>query len=67
MQLQRRVFLAGGHITPFIGKNHPDFIWKKHPDFGVRENPSLEEYLVEATRMALQAAGATLIRCRRAS
>jgi acetyl-CoA acyltransferase len=59
MQLQRRVFLAGGHITPFIGKNHPDFIWKKHPDFGVRENPGLEDYLVEATRKALQAAGAT--------
>jgi len=41
----RRVTIAGGSITPFIGKFHPDFIWKKHPDFGQRENPTLEQLL----------------------
>jgi len=41
----RRVTVAGGAITPFIGKFHPDFIWKKHPDFGQRENPTLEQLL----------------------
>ena len=42
---KRRVTIAGGSITPFIGKFHPDFIWKKHPDFGQRENPTLEQLL----------------------
>jgi len=57
MKLHRRVFIAGGAITAFIGKNHPDFVWKKHPDFGKRENPTLEDYLTQATLLALQNAG----------
>lgn len=57
MSLKRRAFVLGGHITPFIGKNHPDFIWKKHPDFGKRENPTLEEYVVAAVNGALEATG----------
>ncbi len=45
MKPARRVTIAGGSITPFIGKFHPDFIWKKHPDFGHKENPTLEQLL----------------------
>jgi len=41
----RKVFVAWGVHTPYIGKFHPDFIWKKHPDFGVRTNPDTEAYL----------------------
>lgn len=55
--MQRRVFVLGGHITPFIGKKHPDFIWKGHPDFGKRENPTLEETLRDAVLGALEATG----------
>jgi acetyl-CoA acetyltransferase len=57
MALRRRTFVLGGHITPFIGKNHPDFIWKRHPDFGKRENPTLEETITAAVRGALDATG----------
>jgi len=41
----RRVFIAGGALSSFTGKGHPDFIWKRHPDFGTRKNPSMEELL----------------------
>jgi acetyl-CoA acyltransferase len=57
MSLSRRVFVLGGHTTPFIGKNHPDFIWKRHPEFGVRENPNLEDYIDRAVNGALEATG----------
>lgn len=57
MKPHRRVFIVGGHITPFIGKHHPDFVWKRHPDFGKRENPTLEEYITRATLAALEDAG----------
>ncbi len=57
MKLRRRVFVVGGHVTPFIGKSHPDFVWKRHPDFGTRENPSLEQHLTAAIRGALEATG----------
>jgi acetyl-CoA acetyltransferase len=53
--MSRRVFVVGGHITPFIGKKHPDFIWKRHPDFGKRENPTLEDTITAAVRGALDA------------
>lgn len=53
----RRVTVAGGAITPFIGKFHPDFIWKKHPDFGVKENPSLEQLLHRVALGACQDVG----------
>lgn len=57
MKPQKRIFVVGGHITTFIGKMHPDFIWKKHPDFGTRENPTLEDYLVDAIQGALKSTG----------
>ncbi len=57
MALNRRAFILGGHITPFIGKRHPDFIWKKHPDFGTKENPTLEDYITASVNGALEATG----------
>lgn len=57
MKPLRRVFLLGGSISPFIGKHHPDFIWKKHPEFGTRENPTLDDYVGNATREALARTG----------
>ena len=57
MALHRRVFVLGGHITPFIGKKHPDFIWKRHPDFGKHENHTLEETIAAAVNGALDATG----------
>ncbi|MFT7518666.1 MAG: acetyl-CoA acyltransferase [Kiritimatiellia bacterium] len=57
MSLHRRAFVLGGHITPFIGKKHPDFIWKRHPDFGTRTNPTLEDYITAAVRGALDSTG----------
>jgi acetyl-CoA acyltransferase len=53
----RRVFIAGGSITPFIGKGHPDFIWKRHPDFGVKENPTLDALLQSAVDGAIADTG----------
>jgi len=55
--MTRRAFVIGGHITPFIGKKHPDFIWKRHPEFGVRENPTLEEYITTSVLGALESTG----------
>lgn len=55
---QRRVFLVGGHITPFIGKGSKSFIWKKHPDFGKRTNPSLKDYMANSIKGALASTGA---------
>jgi acetyl-CoA acyltransferase len=45
MPLPRRAFIAGGAITPFIGKGNPNFIAKGHPDFGKRSNPTLKDYI----------------------
>ena len=58
--MTRRVFVAGGAQTPFIGKGHPDFIWKRHPDFQQRENPTLRELLTQAVTDAAEATGADL-------
>lgn len=55
--MHRRVFVLGGHITPFIGKKHPDFIWKGHPDFGKRENPTIEDLIRQSVLGALEATG----------
>ncbi|MEC9476896.1 MAG: hypothetical protein VX764_07670 [Planctomycetota bacterium] len=57
MKSNRRVTVAGGAITPFIGKFHPDFIWKKHPDFGTRENPTLEQLLHQVSTDACRDVG----------
>lgn len=59
MSGSRRVFLTGGHITPFIGKGSPHFIWKKHPDFGKKVNPTLKDYITDSLKGALTATGAT--------
>ncbi len=57
MALAKRAFIAGGSITSFIGKGHPDFIWKKHPDFGTKENPTWEEFLQQAVDELLATTG----------
>ncbi len=58
--MSRRVFVAAGACTPFIGKGHPDFVWKRHPDFGQRENPSLRELLSTAVAEAAASIDADL-------
>jgi acetyl-CoA acyltransferase len=55
----RKVLIAGGACSKFIGKFHPDFIWKKHPDFGKKENPDLGWYVREVGLDALVQSGAT--------
>ncbi len=57
MKPTRKIYLAGGAHTPFLGKHHPDFIWKGHPDFGRRENPTLEQHLHRAALEALRVCG----------
>ncbi|MCA9669243.1 MAG: hypothetical protein KC503_26790 [Myxococcales bacterium] len=49
----RKVYVAGGACTKYIGKFHPDFVWKRHPDFGKRENPDLQDYVRDAAIEAL--------------
>lgn len=53
----RRVFLAGGAHSQFLGKGHPDFVWKRHPDFGKRENPDLKAHLNVALEGLLSETG----------
>ncbi|RNF03965.1 acetyl-CoA C-acetyltransferase [Trypanosoma rangeli] len=53
----RRVFIAGGHITPFVGKGSPLFIDKKHPDFGKKANKTLEDFLADSINGALEKTG----------
>lgn len=55
----RRVFLVGGHITPFIGKGNKNFIWKKHPDFGKRNNPGLKDYIADSIKGTIASSGAS--------
>lgn len=57
MKLHRKVFVAGGAHTQYLGKFHPDFIWKGHPDFGKRNNPTIEEDLRDVTALALSNSG----------
>ncbi|CCW68279.1 unnamed protein product [Phytomonas sp. Hart1] len=49
-----RIFVLGGHITPFIGKGHPNFIDKKHPDFGQKKNKTLEEFMSDTIHGTLE-------------
>lgn len=49
-----RVFIVGGHITPFVGKGSKLFIDKKHPDFGKKENKNLEQLMQETVRGTLE-------------
>ncbi len=53
----RRVFIAGGSTTTFLGKGNPNFIWKKHPDFGKRENPNLRDMITSTVRDVMKSAG----------
>jgi hypothetical protein len=50
----RRVFVAGGASTPFIGRGSPDFIGPKHPQFGKRSNPTIEQQLQQAVHAAFE-------------
>ncbi|KAL7697922.1 3-ketoacyl-CoA thiolase [Lotmaria passim] len=56
-QAASRVFVVGGHITPFIGKGSKLFIDKKHPDFGKKKNPTLEELLATTVEKTLASTG----------
>ena len=53
MRPGRSVYIAAQAVTPFIGKGHPDFILKGHPDFGQRDNPTLEDHMVNVVRQLL--------------
>ena len=55
----RKIFIAGGAHTNYLGKFHPDFIWKKHPDFGTRTNPDTIATIKNAVLGALEAVGAS--------
>eukprot|EP00758_Cryptobia_borreli_P012951 Tbor_TRINITY_DN5791_c0_g3::TRINITY_DN5791_c0_g3_i1::g.20216::m.20216/K00626/E2.3.1.9, atoB; acetyl-CoA C-acetyltransferase len=53
----RRVFVAGGALTAFIGKGNPNFIDKKHPDFGKKNNLTIEELTTKVTTEAMHNVG----------
>jgi len=57
MKPNQTIYVVGGDLTQFIGKFHPDFIWKGHEDFGEKENPTLEDYIVDSIRGALDKTG----------
>ncbi len=57
MRPARPVYLAAQAITPFIGKGNPNFITKGHPDFGKRDNPTLEDHIVQAVRKLFDETG----------
>jgi len=57
MALARRAYIVGGYISSFIGKGHPDFVHPKHPDHGKRTNPTIEDYVTNAVKGALDATG----------
>lgn len=50
MRPVRPVYLAAQAITPFIGKGNPHFIMKGHADFGKRDNPTLEDHIVNVVQ-----------------
>ncbi|EPY23068.1 3-ketoacyl-CoA thiolase [Strigomonas culicis] len=56
----QRLFIVGGHITPFVGKGNPDFIDKRHPDFGKRKNDTIEEVLAKTVDGTLTHCGPLL-------
>nr|3ZBK_A Chain A, 3-KETOACYL-COA THIOLASE-LIKE PROTEIN [Leishmania mexicana]3ZBK_B Chain B, 3-KETOACYL-COA THIOLASE-LIKE PROTEIN [Leishmania mexicana]3ZBN_A Chain A, 3-KETOACYL-COA THIOLASE-LIKE PROTEIN [Leishmania mexicana]3ZBN_B Chain B, 3-KETOACYL-COA THIOLASE-LIKE PROTEIN [Leishmania mexicana]3ZBN_C Chain C, 3-KETOACYL-COA THIOLASE-LIKE PROTEIN [Leishmania mexicana]3ZBN_D Chain D, 3-KETOACYL-COA THIOLASE-LIKE PROTEIN [Leishmania mexicana]5LNQ_A Chain A, 3-ketoacyl-CoA thiolase-like protein [Lei len=57
LQAASRVFIVGGHITPFVGKGSPLFIDKKHPDFGKKKNMTLEEILATTVQGTMEHSG----------
>ena len=56
---QRKVFIAGGALTQFIGKGNPNFIDKRHADFGKKTNPTIEELTTQAINDAFKNTGAS--------
>ena len=54
---RRRIFIAGGSTTAFLGKGNPNFIWKKHAAFGKRTNPTLREMISSTVRDVLEQSG----------
>ena len=59
----RRVFVAGGACTPFIGRGSPDFISPKHPLYGKRNNPTIEQLLLQAVHGAFETSRVLPDRC----
>ena len=57
MRPARPVYIAAQAITPFIGKGNPHFIMKGHPDFGTKDNPTLEDHIVNVVRKLLNDTG----------
>jgi acetyl-CoA acyltransferase len=57
MRPVRPVYIAAQAITPFIGKGNPLFIMKGHPDFGKKDNPTLEDHIVNAVRKLIDSSG----------
>lgn len=57
LQAASRVFVLGGHITPFVGKGSKLFIDKKHPDFGKKQNKTLEEILATTVQETSKSTG----------
>jgi len=53
MRPVRPVYIAAQALTPFIGKGNPHFIATGHADFGVKENPTLEDYIVKVVRQLI--------------
>eukprot|EP00698_Gefionella_okellyi_P015291 TRINITY_DN4312_c0_g1_i3.p1 TRINITY_DN4312_c0_g1~~TRINITY_DN4312_c0_g1_i3.p1 ORF type:complete len:324 (+),score=63.25 TRINITY_DN4312_c0_g1_i3:86-1057(+) len=62
---QRRVFVLGGRILKFLGKNNPDFIDKRHALFGRQDNPTLEQLITGVVTSALEATGVTAAQIQR--
>ncbi|MGQ4806961.1 3-ketoacyl-CoA thiolase [Candidatus Entotheonellaceae bacterium PAL068K] len=57
MRPVRPVYIAAQAITPFIGKGNPNFIMKGHADFGTKDNPSLEDFIVDVMHQLIEANG----------
>jgi acetyl-CoA acyltransferase len=57
MRPVKPVYIAAQALTPFIGRGNPNFIAPGHPDFGVKENPTLEAYIVGVVRQLIDDTG----------
>jgi hypothetical protein len=56
----RRVFVAGGACTPFIGRGSPA---TKNPFYGKRSNPTIEQQLLQAVHGAFETSHVLPDRC----
>ena len=57
MRPVRPVYIAAQALTPFIGRGNPNFIAPGHADFGVKENPTLEAYIVGVVKQLIDDTG----------